>query len=166
MWYTSFAGPLKLNNEKSKMLFDLGQKLASKGWFLRSHGSTEMDCALLTGCESFGRPPKKLNIHHETSAKAYELADRLISPQVFISKSERDKSAFLIENILGKDLRMPSRFVLTWSAGSIQVNHGIGFKDEIVASRLLREFKIPVFDLSNQDHYDRIQNFLSHEEAS
>lgn len=166
MWYSSYAGPLKISKDSSQMLLQLGRELAAKGWLLRSHGTTELDAALLAGCLSDGAAHQKLQVSMAVSSKAYELADRLIAPQRFVNHAERDRSAFLIETILGAGLRVPSRFVLTWSLPLLGIkNKNMGFKEDLVIERLLEEHKIPVFDLANAQHYDRIKAFLAHAQA-
>lgn len=165
MWYASFAGPLKLSRKQQELLIDFGGKLASEGWFLRSHGTTEMDSALSIGCSKSNNAPKNHSVSRDICAKAYTLADRLIAPSKFISHGEREQAAFMVEVILGPSLKRPARFVLTWSTPSVAPTR-FEFKETTVVNHLLKEFKIPVFDLSNQEHLDRVHGFLDQKAAS
>lgn len=158
------------------MMTRLARKLGGLGWVLRSGGAPGADEAFESGAvdalereiylpwPGFNNPGGTTRVAYVTPAPAaFELAARFHPGWAGLGRGARALLARNGHQVLGKDLKSPSAFILCWTPdgafwGTSMRTGGTG-----QAIRIANFKKIPVFNLKRQDHYDLWNGFLEDE---
>lgn len=132
-------------------LFDIGRSLALEGYVLRSGHADGSDIAFEKGCDDVrgGKeiylPWKNFNrsdsAYYEVSTAAYELAERVVSHWGTCSDAARRLHARNCFQVLGRNLKTPSDFVVCWTPGGAIVG------GTATAIKIARMHNIPVLNL-------------------
>lgn len=133
----------------------IARQLASRGWLLRSGGADGADTAFEQGCvAAFGRkeiylPWRRFNnrsgvdYFYTTSEEARDIAESVYGEQwKWLRGPVRKLHARNVHQVLGRDLRSPSQFVLCWTPRGEDVG---GTRTAIV---LARAMKVRVINLA------------------
>jgi hypothetical protein len=146
--------------EVQQQMYAIANRLAAAGYTLRSGGAQGADTAFETGCiEANGSkeiflPWSKFEGNESTlcnsSKDAYRIAGEFVEFQgrkfSIYKRGTRALMARNIHQLLGKDLKTPSEFVVCWYSKT----GGTSF------TALVAEcYKIPVYNLKNTEEYTR-----------
>jgi len=161
------------------LMSELSGKLADLGWTLRTGGADGADQAFLTGTGTLWAQRKGeyelylpwpgFNGHRwakleEPSIDAFGIAARFHSAwSTLKNDGVRALHARNVHQILGADLRTPSRFILCWTpdgADGVKVPTSQATGGTGQAIRIAVAWKIPVFNLRRPEHLARIREGL------
>jgi len=126
----------------------IGIELARKGFVLRSGGAAGADSAFERGCDSVrGKkeiflPWAKFNNHEGIvgpSPEAFKIAAKFHPAWNRCSRYARILHARNSHQVLGYDLKTPSKFIICWHQGT---------GGTMQAVRIANHYKIPVFNLN------------------
>ena len=155
--YYTGVGSRKTPTNILKIMEAVARKLASEGWVLRSGGALGADRAFEKGSsqkEIFYA--QDANFESKSVAKKFHPAWDRLSEYV---KKLHARNAF---QVLGRDLKSPSGFLLCWTPdGAISHNErtiktgGTGTAISIASAN-----NIPVFNLHRKDHLERVAKWL------
>lgn len=163
------------------LMADIGHKLFTHGWTLRSGGAEGADQAFEThvldpgkrqifipwnGFNRYGRSLHDPEIVHHPGAipledfsggvrlKAAGLMAAVHPAVNRLSVAAKKLHTRNVFQVLGSDLSTPSRFLICWTPNGELVG---GTRTAIV---LAQRAGIPVFNLANESHLDRLQKFI------
>ena len=154
------VGSRKTPNVILAVMTKLAVKLNSNGWILRSGGADGADSAFGKGVLVEGLMEIYYSKHATKAAadvaKKFHPAWGACKPFV---RRLHARNAF---QVLGWDLNQPAKFLVCWTQDgclchkdrSIQTG-GTG-----TAISIAEAYNIPIFNLSNSDHLNRVQKFL------
>lgn len=172
-WYAGI-GSRKTPADMRTMIETLGAALATDGWSLCSGGARGADTWFANGSRSAGGSMEIfLPVARQgdagidasrlpTSTKAHELARQPHPAWDRLSQDVQRLIARNVNQILGPGLDDPVRFVVCWAPGSrmknglvVDVVGGTGLAVRLAASR-----DIPVFNLHEPEHRQRIERWI------
>lgn len=178
-------GSRETPEEICQLMRHVGRELGRRGWTLRSGGADGADAAFAAGASEAAAASGPLpEIFLPWSGfngveggivgsslpswpEAIALAQQ-VHPRPFLLTRNRGVLALMARNglqVLGADLKSPSRFILCWAKGStfddtgrlMNVDGGTGQAIRIAYGRT----SIPVFNLALPDHRARVERALS-----
>lgn len=136
-----------------KDMYKIGQDLAIKGYTLRSGGANGADATFESGCNfckggtEIYLPWRWYNNHpselYTIGKEAYDLAAKIHPAWHRCTHGVRSLHARNCYQVLGKDLKTPSEFLICWTVNGEDVG---GTRTAIVLARM---HKIPVYNLFN-----------------
>ena len=148
MKYYAGIGSRKTPYEIISVMVDIGKYLAKMGYILRSGAADGADAAFEAGCDSVSGskliylPWKGFNRSdsefYTISEEAFELAKKYHPNWTMLRHSAEKLHARNCYQILGEDLKTPSKFVVCWSNGS-------GGTEQ--ALRIATAYNIPIINL-------------------
>lgn len=150
--------------EACRWMTDFAAWVAVNGFLLRSGAADGADAALERGATQ-ARAPMEIylpwrgfNGHGSPrwmiSAEAYALAARFHPAWGALPPSHRKLHARNGYQVLGPDLRTPSRFVCCWT------NDGKASGGTGQAIRIAEAYHIPVFNLRNNNAFNEVVDFV------
>jgi len=132
------------------VMYRIAQKLAAKGWVLRSGGADGADKAFEQGCDKVSGekeiylPWKGFNSNksplYDISEEAFEMASKHHPSWGNCSQGGKRLHARNCYQVLGKDLKTPVSFILCYTVG------GSGKGGTGQAIRIAKKHNIPIFD--------------------
>jgi len=128
----------------------IAQRLASTGWVLRSGGAIGADSAFERGA---GRA-KEIFYAADATPASVEIASTVHPAWHRCSDYARKLHGRNVMQVLGRDLKLPSKFVVCWTRDGLPVG------GTATAIRLARKFDIPVFNLAVTADRQRIESWL------
>lgn len=171
-----------------KMMTELGKKLATDGWTLRSGGATGADAAFELGWFDWfatqtpwpNEPNAEIylpwdgynghgrdgsfgaNILPEMDDKGLHIVAEGIAAQMHpnwaaCKRGARAMHARNVFQVLGRDLKTPSRMLIAWTPLTKQ---GLPTGGTATAIKLAEKHNIACFNLNKPVDYDRIQIYL------
>ena len=145
-----------------RMMRDIASKLYDEGWTLRTGGARGADDAFMGGAQWNRREIFRaddmldlIDLNRDVYMKAWNDFQE-IHPNPAACK-EQDIQHLHMRNgliLLGWEYDEPCKFVICWTP-SAQIIGGTG-----QTIRLANKYNIPVFNLANPEHYDRISRWL------
>lgn len=173
--FYSGIGSRETPPEYLELMTMLARKLASEGWMLRSGGAPGADSAFEDGTPAAQRviylPWRGFNERwngvvpeaFSNYMEAEKIARRLHPAWDNLKRGARALMTRNIYQILGDDLRSPSRSVICWASNPkfdgegrvVDVKGGTG-----QAVRLAAEHNIPVYHLGVPEHMNRMCAYL------
>lgn len=157
MKYYTGVGSRETPPEMLLVMQQLAQRLSQDGWFLRTGNARGADAAFASGTSQCIRySPESLK---HVSSEVYETCKRDFyelhpAPQRCSDYAKQLHMRNGLE-ILGHDPNEPkSRFVVCWTPNAQEVG------GTAQAIRLARKYNIPVFNLANPEHLDRILGYI------
>lgn len=150
MIYTGI-GSRETPDDVCDLMSSLAMKLRIRGFTLRSGGAKGADSAFEKGAGSL----KEIFTSSDATSEALELASRYHPNWGRCNDWARALHARNGFQILGRDLKSPTDFVICWTKDG-KASGGTG-----QALRIAKDFNIPVFNLHNLDN---VQEALSYAE--
>lgn len=154
MFYTGIGSRKTPKNILASME-GIASSLAQDGYTLRSGAAEGADSAFEHGCDKFNGlkeiylPWKEFNNsisdHYYISEQAIEIASKIHPNWDSLSQGAQKLHARNCYQILGKDLKTSSLFVVCWTKGGLAVG---GTRTAII---LAQEYNIPVFNLATEN---------------
>lgn len=142
------------------IMTQLAVRLCQSGWTLRSGGADGADTAFEKGVIVEGR----MEIYHANSATkaAVDIAKRFHPNWGACKPYVRKLHARNSFQVLGSHLNAPSKFLVCWTPDGV-TNHsdrsiltgGTG-----TAISIAEHYGTKIYNLANENHFGRIQNFL------
>lgn len=169
--YYAGIGSRKTPEDVCRKMFTAGRAMAKLGFILRSGGAAGADESFEQGVESFCKTnsvsadvlreiylPWKHFRKNESSLYGSDKAARMLAKEYhprwdIVSCAGRDFHARNCYQILGRDLRTPSRFVLCWTPEG-KITGGTG-----QALRIAQDHDIPILNFAVDDD-DTISDFI------
>ncbi len=162
-------GPRETPDDILGLMYGFGTKLANLGYILRSGGASGADSIFETACYNvYGKKEIYLPWHgfnnndsmlFMPSPEAHELAASVHSGWPFLTPAAKKLHARNCHQVLGADLKTPSRFVVCWTKGGMPVG------GTATAIKLAIRNKIPVYNLFLRSHIDALNQFINNEEV-
>jgi len=131
----------------------LAKKLAIEGWTLRSGGALGADSAFEYGATLVGGP-KEIYRASDANKAALEMASTIHPAWHKCSDYVRKLHARNCFQVLGRDLRTPSSFLVCWTLGGADIG---GTRTAIV---LARNNNVEVLNLGSQEQLERVRLYL------
>lgn len=163
MYYTGI-GSRETPIEIQKLFINVGRYLAKKKLILRSGGANGADQAFEKGCDlvsgkkeiylpwaGFENSNSKLIVKDK---KAFEIAEQFHPYWHNLSEGAKKLQARNSHQILGQDLKTPSRFVICWT------KKGKGQGGTGQAIRIAKYYDVPVFDAGKYKGIEEIRTEL------
>lgn len=161
--YFTGIGSRGTPSEIQDVMRKIGCKLAKSGYILRSGGADGADKSFELGFDecNIGQekeiylPWPNFNSHNSQLYRpineAFEIALQFHPKPEALSKGVRKLHARNVHQVLGKDLRTPSDFVICWteSKGGTQQ-----------ALRIAEHYSIPIYNLIDKKHRKQLGNLL------
>jgi hypothetical protein len=184
MWFTATGSCVSLSIKEKSILADLAACLFSMGWKVRTGGRGIVDdifydAAGISNVVSETIIPvdnfRKYNSNTDRDIFSYEgfcepikIAAQGMSaypPHRIVSNLQRNIIASSSSMLFGVNLDRPSRFVVTFckspSAGSMsEHDEAMLHTEEAPLFFLAKKRQIPVFNLANKEHMNRVVRFL------
>lgn len=172
MTFYAGIGSRKTPNEICKIMEDLAEVLAQKGYILRSGGADGADLAFENGCK---RANGKMEIYlpwkgfNKNSSKLYTVSQaardytsKFHPGWIHLETPVQNMMGRNAYQVLGEDLKTPGGFVVCWTPdGCIspqtrkKTTGGTG-----QAISIAFENKIPVYNLSIPEHLNKIKQLI------
>jgi hypothetical protein len=131
----------------------LARKLAIEGWTLRSGGALGADTAFENGVTSVNAP-KEIFLASDANKAALEMASIIHPAWHKCSDYVRKLHARNCFQVLGRDLRSPSSFLVCWTLNGADIG---GTRTAIV---LARNHNIEVINLGLAEQLNRITQYI------
>lgn len=191
MWYTGTSSSIKMTPKQSAIVHELGTCLAEQGWKLRTGGRGEFDDVLHQAAEMAGGTVKTIlpfgfyrdynaNKFPETTVDFSKFDDiymercfaQAVAPNISANAHtplQRNLLGSTVPMLLGENLDMPSRFVITWNV-HLELSRDDALAAPVAQLRspdsplieLAKNRHIPVFNLADPEHMERILSFIRH----
>lgn len=163
MKYYAGIGSRKTPDNVLQVMQNLGFMLSELRYILRSGHAIGADLAFENGC-NLAHGLKEIFLANDAEAKAMALAASVHPYWYSLSAYAQKLHARNGYQILGKDLKTPSDFVLCWtpdgadgdSVPTSPISGGTG-----QAIRLANRYKIPVINLKNENWKPKLQRLLA-----
>ncbi len=171
MKYYSGIGARKTSNKFLTYMENLGECLAKRNYILRSGGAPGADSAFERGCDRvngqkeiylpwhmFNNHPSTLcNLPMDEDAK--RIAKKFHPKWEVLSHAVQKMHTRNTYQILGQDLKTPSRFVICWTDGT---------GGTMLAINIAKSYNIPVINLKLEKNLDEIdfEFFVEHLEQT
>lgn len=136
-----------------EIMTNLARKLALEGWILRSGGAQGADSAFEYGA-TLVNGPKEIYRTSDANKAALEMASTIHPAWHRCSDYVRKLHARNCFQVLGRDLRTPSSFLVCWTLGGADIG---GTRTAIV---LARNHNIEVINLGFAEQLNRITQYL------
>jgi hypothetical protein len=136
-----------------KIMGLLAVKLAIDGWTLRSGGAVGADSAFEHGATLVGGS-KEIYLASDANKTALEIASAIHPTWHRCSDYVRKLHARNCFQVLGRDLRTPSSFLVCWTLGGADIG---GTRTAIV---LARNHNIEVINLGFAEQFNRITQYI------
>lgn len=179
MFYAGI-GSRKTSQPFLALMERIGFHLAKRGWTLRSGGAEGADTAFERGAVDAGGAtevflPRRGFFGRNDGVNADQLPEHAAALVIArehhrswdaLSPTVRQLMSRNVHQILGADLRTPSRFVVCWAPGPILDVHGRVADARGGTGQALRvayAYRIPVFHLGLPDHRARLEVMLAKE---
>ena len=157
---------------------DLAKKLAESNWILRSGGAPGADSAFADGIKHLPnlknyqeiyipwngfnglKEDHENGIYLENNPMAEEIANKYHPVYGKLSQTAKKLMCRNGYQILGKDLKTPSKFIICWTRdGAIEkTNRDTGGTGQ--ALRIAIANNIPIYNLNNKYHYQLLNTWL------
>lgn len=151
---------------------ELGARMASAGWTLRTGMSPGADQAFYRGaCEKGGsaelylpwpdfeedRRPElpHVRVLERPASAAYELASRYHPRWDALDSHERDRRARDVHQVLGERLDEPVELVICWTIDESLDGSGPRAGGTGQALRVAHHYSVPVLNLAREDHLNK-----------
>jgi hypothetical protein len=167
--YYTGIGSRKTPPNILNVMQSVAQQLEQQDFVLRSGAAEGADAAFESGCLSKKQifvPWNNFNgkqMEYKVPLEAFEIASKLHPYWVSLSNPAQKLMARNVLQILGPDLNEKSLFVVCWTpdgctskATRTRLTGGTG-----LAIALADENNIPIFNLKNEDHYNRILTYIN-----
>lgn len=162
--YYTGIGSRQTPKEIIVQMIDLASKLANLGYILRSGGAMGADSAFETGCDSvYGNkeiylPWKNFNNNKSNfygiPEEAFEITRTIHPAWQNLTRGGRNLHARNIMQILGNDLKTPSKFVICWTKNGQLIG---GTRTALV---LANQYNIPIYNLYHSQDYERLIKWI------
>ncbi len=138
---------------------NLAMALKTQGWTLRSGGAKGADSAFERGAGS----SKQIFYASDATQAAMEIAQKSHPAWHRCSEYARKLHARNAFQVLGSDLKTPSRFVVCWTpdGASTHANRSIITGGTGTAISIAEPHSIPIFNLCNNHHLAKIEAFIA-----
>lgn len=136
-----------------EIMTNLAEKLALEGWILRSGGALGADSAFEFGTARVNGP-KEIYLASDANKTALEMASTIHPAWHRCSDYVRKLHARNCFQVLGRDLRTPSLFLVCWTLGGADIG---GTRTAIV---LARNHNIEVINLGFAEQLNRITQYI------
>jgi DNA-binding XRE family transcriptional regulator len=151
--YYAGIGSRETPKDICEIMTQLATKLANTGWVLRSGGAKGADQAFEKGVPKGFE--KEIFYAKDATEKALILAEKYHPNWQVCSDYARKLHARNGMILLGEKLDSSVEFVICWTKdGKASGGSGQGI-------RIATNYEIPVFNLYNKEHLERINNFIS-----
>lgn len=163
MYYTGI-GSRETPIQVLKLFEKYGMILSMYGLTLRSGHAPGSDMAFEIGCDiirgkkeiylpwkKFGNSNSKLIVHNPS---AFDIASRFHPKWNYLSQGAKKLQARNTHQILGWDLKTPTKFVLCWTKGGKETG------GTAQAIRLAKYYGIPIFNAGAYNNIYQIENEL------
>jgi len=151
----------------------LGKTLAMDGWTLRSGAADGADSAFEDGCDSVNGkkeiylPWEGFNGHSSTlfdiPPRAVELAKQYHPAWNRLTKPQKNFMARNTQQVLGELVFEPCDLIICWTHDGVedgtQTTKNTGGTGQ--ALRVSSGYVIPIFNLKNEESYNRLLDFIS-----
>jgi hypothetical protein len=151
-FYTG-VGSRKTPQDIIQIMRQFAMTMAFGGWTLRSGGAIGADKAFEDGC-GIVRGPKEIYYPGDANDAAMVMAEAIHPAWHRCSDYIRKLHARNCFQVLGRDLRTPSKFLICWTLNGEDIG---GTRTAIV---LARNYGIDVFNLGDQAHLVHILKFI------
>ena len=160
MKYFTGIGSRKTPEHILEQITNISSKLCANEWILRSGGADGADTAAEKGC-NFVKGRKEIYLPwrgfnnnlsplYDVSKEALLMASEIHPAWDYLSWGAKKLHARNVYQILGKDLKTPSSFVVCWTPdGNV-----IGGTATVL--KIAHNHNIPIFNLAIADFYDKI----------
>lgn len=180
MFYYTGVGSRRAPAEILSLCTRIAEKLAELGWILRSGHAQGCDRAFEIGANGkaeiflpwrkYGQTPYKDDpgmpllgqAITDDLREAYDLAASLHPAWEACSEGARRLHARNTQQVLGRDLKSPSKFLICWTPDGAETEDEVSIETggTGTAIRLADQNNIRVFNLKNEDTLERIKSFL------
>tara|TARA_Y100000310_G_scaffold345060_1_gene461493 strand:- start:2824 stop:3402 length:579 start_codon:yes stop_codon:yes gene_type:complete len=184
MWYTGVGSLRHLSEKNIDFLREVGEALALSGFNVRTGGRGVLDDTLRDSCKSSGGVTQVLtpspfyrdyNATKEDDVFSYstcplelkENAKKIMHDNGVIQKATSEFHSNLLYSspliLLGPNLDAPSRFLITWQNdldGEVFPDCRHFETQESPIFKLAQKKKIPIFNIANPLHKERIESFI------
>ena len=190
MWYLGVGSIRQLPESSKSLITDLSRCLSKSGFSLRTGGRGEVDDAFWHGAGGGIRQmilPIRHFRHYESMISPEIISyDKLpsdiqsaairecalpASRRKYHSKLKRAMDDVCVPLVMGANMKAPVRFAITYAPGPLHTPESIneiGTSDDPIyltpdaaAFYLLKKMRIPVFNLTNEEHVSRIINYIN-----
>jgi hypothetical protein len=151
-FYTG-VGSRSTPNHILEVMTNLAKKLATEGWTLRSGGAVGADSAFEYGVALVGGD-KEIYYANQANKASLEMASTIHPAWHRCTDYVRKLHARNCFQVLGRDLRTPSSFLVCWTLGGADVG---GTRTAIV---LARNHNIEVINLGFAEQLNRITQYI------
>ena len=145
---------------------EIASYFATLGWVLRSGGAEGADSAFEKGCKKkkgameIYVPWKGFNANSSRllyTEDAYAMASTIHPNWMFLKEGARKLHARNVHQILGRDLKTPSDFVVCWT------KDGAFRGGTATALKIARKNDIPIFNLWIEGDLKKLREFVKNE---
>ncbi|MDD4081799.1 MAG: hypothetical protein PHD05_00295 [Sphaerochaetaceae bacterium] len=158
MKYYTGIGSRKTPKQILDLMFVAAKKLSDLNFILRSGGAIGADSAFENGAD-----PNKCEIYtaKDATIETFQIAQKFHPAWERCSNFVQKLHARNVFQILGKDLKTPSNFVICWTPDGATTHEQRSVKTggTGLAISIACAYKIPVFNLYRDDHLTLLTKF-------
>lgn len=151
--YYTGIGSRKTPQHVLNLMTRVANKLESLGYILRSGGAVGADSAFERGVSNASH--KQIFLASDSTPEAEQLASTIHPAWYRCSDYSRKLHGRNCFQVLGKDLKTKSLFVLCWTQDALPKG------GTATAIRLAQQNGIPVYNLANSKVYERLTAFVN-----
>jgi hypothetical protein len=144
-----------------RIMEDVAAKLAREGWTLRSGGASGADSAFYRGSIRGGGKAEIFR-PHDCTYEAERIAARYHRAWARLSGFVKQLHGRSVFQVLGRDMRSPSAFVMCWTPDGCtdHAHRSVKTGGTGTAISVASGNGIQIFNLARPDHMRRVRNWL------